>query len=122
MILSEAILLMGPEVRRLEQAHRPALAHHVHRVARLGSRVLISGAYGLARPSQPGRMITGSSRSESMKAPTIVGRFSRGKRRQTMWVIGSHTGGLLRVWSSIGTKPSHTRPSLSGFGTVTRAL
>src|SRR3982751_5930925 len=32
----------GASTNVVEQAHRPALAHHVHRLARLGSPVLIS--------------------------------------------------------------------------------
>ena len=34
-----------PLLRRVEQAHRSALAHHVHRPARLGSPVLINGTW-----------------------------------------------------------------------------
>src|SRR3954463_7183455 len=34
-----------PLLRRLEQAHRPALARHVHRPARLGSPVLTNGTW-----------------------------------------------------------------------------
>ena len=34
-----------PLLRRLEQAHRSALAHHVHRTARLGPWVLINGTW-----------------------------------------------------------------------------
>jgi hypothetical protein len=47
-----------PLLLSLEQAHRPALAHHVHRLARLGIQVLISGTWyqaaragGIKRPS-----------------------------------------------------------------------
>src|SRR4051794_21972406 len=36
-------------LRGVEQAHGSALAHHVHRTARLGSPVLINGTYGMAR-------------------------------------------------------------------------
>jgi hypothetical protein len=32
-------------LRRLEQAHRPAMAHHVHRAARLKAQVLIREAW-----------------------------------------------------------------------------
>ena len=32
-------------LRRLEQARRPALDHHVHRTARMGSQVLISARW-----------------------------------------------------------------------------
>ena len=32
-------------LRRLEQARRPALADHVHRIARMGARVLINGTW-----------------------------------------------------------------------------
>src|SRR3712207_599628 len=34
-----------PLLPRLEQARRPAVAHHVHRAARLGAGVLISGTW-----------------------------------------------------------------------------
>src|SRR3954464_3417724 len=34
-----------PLLRGVEQAHRSALAHHVHRTARLGSPVLINGTW-----------------------------------------------------------------------------
>src|SRR6202030_2472803 len=37
-------------LRRLEQARRSALAHHVHRSARLGPRVLISAAWYTSLP------------------------------------------------------------------------
>src|SRR3954467_15422009 len=37
--------LPRPLLRGVEQAHRSALAHHVHRTARLGSPVLINGTW-----------------------------------------------------------------------------
>ena len=47
-----------PLLRSVEQAHRSALAHHVHRPARLGPPVLINGTWyitpsGGPQPSQP---------------------------------------------------------------------
>src|SRR5262249_48780926 len=88
-----------PLLRGLEQARRPALAHHVYRIASMGARVLINGTRYNSNKILPtgdtqvdSRTLAASARTASRRA---CDRLGIARRRQSRRVRSRSIGRFL---------------------------